>query len=108
MLYLCSVIKTTIEMKRQDIINEVEKTMCVKLAWNKDYNNGTMLTEYALYFNKRAKKPLGWLQIGYHTDSDLTIGADITYFTNGERNEIEIENLEDIEKIITKLFGYSK
>lgn len=95
-------------MKRQDIINEVEKTMCVKLAWNKDYNNGTMLTEYALYFNKRARKPLGWLQIGYHTDSDLTIGADIAYFTNGERNEIEIENLEDIEKIIPNLFGKSK
>ena len=45
-------------MKRQDIISEVEKTMCVKLAWNKDYNNGTMLTEYVLYYNKRSRKPL--------------------------------------------------
>ena len=41
-------------------------------------------------------------------DSDLTMCAGLTYFTNGERNEIEIGNLEDIEKIIAKLFGDKK
>ena len=108
MLYLCSVIKTTTEMKRQDIINEVEKTMCVKLAWNKDYNNGTMLTEYVLYYSKRARKPLAWLQVGYFTDSNEVMSAGISFNQNGEHQEYEIENLEDVEKIITKNFGNIK
>ena len=66
-----------------------------------------MLTQYAIYYNKRAKKPLGWLQIGYYIYNDDVIGAGID-FNNAERTEVEIENIEDIKKIIPNLFGKSK
>lgn len=94
-------------MKRQDIINEVEKALNIRYAWSKNYDNGTMLTQYAIYYNKRAKKPLGWLQIGYYINNDEVIGAGID-FNNAERTEVEIENIEDIKKIIPNLFGKSK
>lgn len=35
-------------MKRQDIINEVEKALNTRYAWNKNYDNDTMLTQYAI------------------------------------------------------------
>ena len=94
-------------MKRQEIINEVEKTLNTRNAWSKNYDNGTMLTQYAIYYNKRARKPLGWLQVGYYINNDDVIGADIV-FNNAERTEVEIENIEDIKKIIPNLFGKSK
>ena len=94
-------------MKRQDIINEVEKALNTRYAWSKNYDNGTMLTQYAIYYNKRAKKPLGWLQVGYYINSDEVIGASID-FNNAERTEVEIEKIEDIEKIIPNLFGKLK
>jgi hypothetical protein len=94
-------------MKRQEIINEVEKALNIRNAWSKNYDNGTMLTQYAIYYNKRARKPLGWLQVGYYINSDEVIGADIV-FNNAERTEVEIENIEDIKKIIPNLFGKSK
>lgn len=94
-------------MKRQEIINEVEKALNTRYAWSKNYDNGTMLTQYAIYYNKRAKKPLGWLQIGYYIYNDEVIGAGID-FNNAERTEVEIENIEDIKKIIPNLFGKSK
>ena len=94
-------------MKRQEIINEVEKTLNTRNAWSKNYDNGTMLTQYAIYYNNRARKPLGWLQVGYYIDSDEVIGASID-FNNAERTEVEIEKIEDIEKIIPILFGKSK
>ena len=94
-------------MKRQDIINEVEKALNIRYAWSKNYDNGTMLTQYAIYYNKRAKKPLGWLQVGYYINNDEVIGASID-FNNAERTEVEIEKIEDIEKIIPNLFGKSK
>lgn len=94
-------------MKRQDIINEVEKALNIRYAWSKNYDNGTMLTQYAIYYSKRARKPLGWLQVGYYINSDNVIGADIV-FNNSERTEVEIEKIEDIEKIIPNLFGKSK
>ena len=107
MLYLCNVIKTTTEMKRQDIVSEVEKALYARTAWNKDYSNGTMLTEYTLYYNKRARKPLAWLQVGYFTDSNEVISAGISFNIN-DRQEYEIENIEDVEKIIAKIFGNIK
>ena len=94
-------------MKRQDIINEVEKALNTRYAWSKNYDNGTMLTQYAIYYNKRARKPLGWLQVGYYINNDEVIGASID-FNNAERTEVEIEKIEDIEKIIPNLFGKSK
>ena len=94
-------------MKRQDIINEVEKALNIRYAWSKNYDNGTMLTQYAIYYNKRSKKPLGWLQVGYYINSDDVIGADIV-FNNSERTEVEIENIEDVKKIIPNLFEKSK
>ena len=94
-------------MKRQEIITEVEKALNTRYAWSKNYDNGTMLTQYAIYYNKRAKKPLGWLQIGYYIYNDEVIGAGID-FNNAERTEVEIENIEDIKKIIPNLFGKSK
>lgn len=94
-------------MKRQEIINEVEKALNTRYAWSKNYDNGTMLTQYAIYYNKRAKKPLGWLQVGYYINNDEVIGASID-FNNAERTEVEIENIEDVKKIIPNLFGKSK
>ena len=95
--------KTT--MTRKDIINEVEKTLDVRYAWSKSYDNGTMLTEYALYYNRRARKPLARLQIGFRTDSDEVIGADIVFNINGERHEMEIEIIEDISEIVKQIVG---
>ena len=43
-------------MTRADIINEVEKVFNVRYAWSKSYDNGTMLTEYTLYYNRKSKK----------------------------------------------------
>ena len=92
-------------MTRKDIINEVEKTLDVRYAWSKSYDNGTMLTEYTLYYNRRARKPLARLQIGFRTDSDEVIGADIVFNINGERHEMEIERIEDISEIVKQIVG---
>jgi len=90
-------------MTRADIINEVEKVFNVRYAWSKSYDNGTMLTEYTLYYNKRARKPLAWLQIGFNTETDNVIGADISFNLNGDRHELEIEKVEDIAEILKKV-----
>lgn len=90
-------------MTRADIINEVEKVFNVRYAWSKSYDNGTMLTEYTLYYNRRARKPLAWLQIGFSTETDNVIGADISFNLNGDRHELEIEKMEDIAEILKKV-----
>jgi hypothetical protein len=90
-------------MTRADIINEVEKVLDVRYAWSKSYDNGTMLTEYTLYYNRRARKPLAWLQIGFNTETDNVIGADISFNLNGDRHELEIEKVEDIAEILKKV-----
>ena len=90
-------------MTRADIINEVEKVFNVRYAWSKSYDNGTMLTEYTLYYNRRARKPLAWLQIGFNTETDNVIGADISFNLNGDRHELEIEKMEDIAEILKKV-----
>ena len=92
-------------MTRKDIINEVEKTLDVRYSWSKSYDNGTMLTEYTLYHTRIARQPLAWLQIRFRTDSDEVIGADIVFYTNGERHEMEIERIEDISEIISQIVG---
>ena len=90
-------------MTRVDIINEVEKALEVRFGWNKSYDNGTMLTEYTLFYNRRARKPLAWLQIGFYTDDDKVISAGINFTLNGERHEFEIEKVEDIAEILKKV-----
>ena len=90
-------------MTRADIINEVEKVFNVRYAWSKSYDNGTMLTEYTLYYNRRARKPLAWLQIGFNTETDNVIGADISFNLNGDRHELEIEKVENIAEILKKV-----
>lgn len=96
-------------MKRKDIVSEVSKALDVRLAWRKDYGNGTMVTQYTLYYNRRARKPLGWLEI-CHTiyNDDVIGGADIITHRNGEQQENEIRSIENIEKIIADLFGIKK
>ena len=90
-------------MTRTDIINEVEKVLNVKYAWSKSYDNGTMLTEYTLFYNRRARKPLAWLQIGFCTADDKVISACISFNCNGERHELEVEKVEDIAEIVKKV-----
>ena len=90
-------------MTRTGIINEVEKALNVKYAWSKSYDNGTMLTEYTLFYNRRAKNPLAWLQIGFCTADDKVISAGISFNRNGERHELEIEKVEDIAEILKKV-----
>ena len=90
-------------MTRADIINEVEKVLNVRYAWSKSYDNGTMLTEYTLFYNRRARKPLAWLQIGFYTYDDKVISAGINFTLNGERHEFEIEKVEDIAEILKKV-----
>lgn len=90
-------------MTRADIINEVEKSLEVRYGWSKSYDNGTMLTEYTLFYNRRARKPLAWLQIGFCTADDKAIGACISFNRNGERHELDIENVEDIAEILKKV-----
>lgn len=90
-------------MTRADIINEVEKVLNVRYAWSKSYDNGTMLTEYTLFYNRRARKPLAWLQIGFYTADDKVISAGINFTLNGERHEFEIEKVEDIAEILKKV-----
>lgn len=90
-------------MTRADIINEVEKSMNVRYAWSKSYDNGTMLTEYTLYYNRRARKPRAWLQIGFNTETDEVIGADFSFNHNGNRHEFEVEKIEDVAEILKKI-----
>ena len=91
-------------MTRADIINEVEKALDVRYSWSKTYGiYGTMLTEYTLFYSRRARKPLAWLQIGFYTDDDKVIGAGINFTLNGERHEFEIEKVEDIAEILKKV-----
>ena len=90
-------------MTRADIINEVEKALDVRYAWSKNYDNGTMLTEYTLFYNRRARKPLARLQIGFYTDDDKVLSAGINFTLNGERHEFEIEKVEDIAEILKKV-----
>lgn len=89
-------------MTRTDIINEVEKSATLKLAWTKNYDNGIRLEEWVILYNKRATKPLAWLQIGHEVNSGKVIGADIV-INNAEREEIEIVNLLEIDKIMKKV-----
>ena len=91
-------------MTRTDIINEVEKALDVRYGWSKTYGiYGTMLTEYTLFYSRRARKPLAWLQIGFFTADDKVISAGISFNRNGERHELEIEKVEDIAKILKKV-----
>ena len=90
-------------MTRADIINEVEKGLEVGYGWSKSYDNGTRLTEYTLFYNRRARKPLAWLQIGFCTADDKVISASISFNRNGERHEFEIEKVEDIAEIVKKV-----
>ena len=91
-------------MTRADIINEVEKALDVRYGWSKTYGiYGTMLTEYTLFYNRRARKPLAWLQIGFYTADDKVISAGINFTLNGERHEFEIEKVEDIAEILKKV-----
>ena len=91
-------------MTRADIINEVEKVLNVRYGWSKPYGiYGTMLTEYTLFYNRRARKPLAWLQIGFYTDDDKVMSAGINFTLNGERHEFEIEKVEDIAEILKKV-----
>ena len=87
-------------MTRADIINEVEKALDVRYAWSKNYDNGTILTEYGLYYKS---KKLASLQIGFYTDDDKVISAGINFTLNGERHEFEIEKVEDIAEILKKV-----
>ena len=90
-------------MTRADIINEVEKVLNVRYAWSKSYDNGTMLTEYTLFYSRRTRKPLAWLQIGFCTADDKVISACISFNCNGERHELEVEKVEDIAEIVKKV-----
>ena len=90
-------------MTRADIINEVEKSLEVRYGWSKSYDNGTMLTEYTLFYSRRPKNPLARLQIGFYTDDDKVISAGINFTLNGERHEFEIEKVEDIAEILKKV-----
>ena len=92
-------------MTRKDIINEVEKKkkLEARYSWSKSYDNGTMLTEYALYYDLLSNRPVAWLQVGFSTDSDEVIGADISYNIGDDRHEIEIERIEDISEIVKRM-----
>ena len=90
-------------MTRADIINEVEKVFNVRYGWSKSYDNGTMLTDYTLYYNRRARKPLAWLQIGFVCETNEIITGCISYNKNGERICEEINTIEDIAEILKKL-----
>lgn len=91
-------------MTRADIINEVEKALDVRYSWSKTYSiYGTMLTEYTLFYSRRARTPLAWLQIGFCTADDKVISACISFNRNGERHELEIEKVEDIAEILKKV-----
>lgn len=91
-------------MTRADIINEVEKALDVRYSWDKTYGiYGTLLTEYTLFYSRRARKPLAWLQIGFFTSDDKVIDACISFNRNGERHELEIEKVEDIAEILKKV-----
>ena len=89
-------------MTRADIINEVEKSATLKLAWAKNYDNGIRIEKWIILYNRREIKPLAWLQIGHEVNSGKVIGADIV-INNAEREEIEIVNLLEIDKIMKKV-----
>lgn len=88
-------------MTRIELATKFEKTHMVRYSWSKDYDNGTRLQEYAIYYNNRARKPLAWLQIGFYIPTDNVISAGIT-INDVERTEIEIENINDVEEIVKK------
>lgn len=88
-------------MTRTELTAKFELTHLVTYSWSKDYDNGTRIEEYAIYCNKKPRKPLAWLQIGFYISTDNVIGANIT-INDAERTEIEIENINDVEKIINK------
>ena len=91
-------------MARAGIINEVEKALDVRYSWSKTYGiYGTMLTEYTLFYSRRARTPLAWLQIGFCAADDKVIDACISFNRNGERHELEIEKVEDIAEILKKV-----
>jgi hypothetical protein len=88
-------------MTRTELATKFELTHIVRYSWGKVYDNGTRLQEYAIYYNNRARKPLAWLQIWFYMATDNVISAGIT-INDAERTEIEIENINDIEKIVNK------
>lgn len=88
-------------MTRTELATKFELTHMVRYSWSKVYDNGTRLQEYGIYYNNRARKPLAWLQIGFYIPTDNVISAGIT-INNAERTEIEIENINDVEKIVEK------
>ena len=54
-------------MKTTDIIDTItSKGLIVRYSWSKDYGNGTSLFEHKIYKSSRHRKPLAYVQIGFH------------------------------------------
>lgn len=89
-------------MKTHEILDVISnKGFDVRYSWSKNYGNGTSLFEYKIYKTSRHRKPLAFVQIGFHNESRDVIGATFSYMP--KPNEIiDIEGGQDTEKILNK------
>ena len=90
-------------MRTTDIIDTItSKGLNVRYSWSKDYGNGTSLYEYKIFKTNRHRKPLAFVQIGFHNINDEVIGYTFSYMP--KPNEIvDCTTFADLEKCLDKI-----
>lgn len=86
---------------KSNVILEIitKKGFDIRYSWSKNYGNGTSLFEYKVYKTRRHRKPLAFVQIGFHNETKDVIGATFTY-ANDIHKVVDIEGGMDTEKIL--------
>lgn len=94
-------------MKTTDIIDTItSKGLIVRYSWSKDYGNGTSLFEHKIYKSSRHRKPLAYVQIGFHNTTKNVIG--FTFSVPNKPSEcIDCENLSDLENALAQILRYN-
>ena len=94
-------------MKTTDIIDTItSKGLFVRYSWSKDYGNGTSLFEHKIYKSSRHRKPLAYVQIGFHNTTKNVIG--FTFSVPNKPSEcIDCENLSDLENALAQILRYN-
>lgn len=94
-------------MKTTDIIDTItSKGLNVRYSWSKDYGNGTSLFEHKIYKSSRHRKPLAYVQIGFHNTTKNVIG--FTFSVPNKPSEcIDCENLSDLENALAQILRYN-
>lgn len=87
-------------MKTTDILKAIEEIgYAITSNWRKDYGDGRVLSEYKILKSAKSRKPLAFVQAGYHTANKEIIGLSVTIASNMS-NCIDCDTLQEFEKCL--------